>query len=571
VLSGVVEQLIDGTSLFFCTPKISQHLLVVKAFRELCEKYGLDLRAVDLVGKKHLCSDELLREKESDGFYELCKKKRRRKECGYYGNICGYSYSERIKAKSRVEKLNEWFGISKHHHEVLEYCLNYSEGEVSYPLCGYEASLILAEEADLIVCDYSHLFSPVVAQAFLEKTRKKLEDCIVVVDEAHNLPERVREAMSSTINLSLVRRARNEALLMGNKILDQQLQKVEKTLKELEKELTEKQVEERIAHVNEVPFFGTEFLEDLYSTGLMLLENTHLHKSNLLKLHSFYLLWLNEGEEFVKIAKRTSRGASLSQKCLDPSLLTSGPFNSAKSTILMSGTLKPGTAYRDLLGLEKHRTIIKEYLSPFPEINRRDFIINGVTTKYEKRTDEQLSRIALTVEKILLLDLKTAVFFPSYDLLKKILEKVNTSKPIFVQEEGMSPSKARQVLEEFKSDEDAVLFGVLGGSFSEGVDFPGKELECVVIVGIPLKEPSLETKALIDYYDLKFGKGWEYGYILPAMTKAIQASGRLIRTELDSGLVFWVDERYSWRKYSKYFPSHISPRVVDFSSLEYLT
>ena len=92
------------------------------------------------------------------------------------------------------------------------------------------------------------------------------------------------------------------------------------------------------------------------------------------------------------------------------------------------------------------------------------------------------------------------------------------------------------------------------GSFSEGVDLPGDLLKCVIVVGVPLGKPDLETEELIAYYDKKFGKGWNYGYMMPAMTRVIQSAGRCIRTENDRGVIIFLDERFAWQNYYNLFP-----------------
>jgi DNA excision repair protein ERCC-2 len=89
---------------------------------------------------------------------------------------------------------------------------------------------------------------------------------------------------------------------------------------------------------------------------------------------------------------------------------------------------------------------------------------------------------------------------------------------------------------------------------AEGLDFPGNQLLAAVIVGIPLAEMNLETQALVQYYDHKFKQGWHYGYIFPAMGKAIQASGRVIRTPEDQGIVVFLDKRYAWDNYKNCLP-----------------
>lgn len=101
------------------------------------------------------------------------------------------------------------------------------------------------------------------------------------------------------------------------------------------------------------------------------------------------------------------------------------------------------------------------------------------------------------------------------------------------------------------------FIGGLGGVFlhnSEGIDLPGDYLKAVIVVGLPLAKPNLETKQLIEYYDKRFGKGWDYGYVYPAMIKTIQNAGRCIRSKDDKGVIIFLDERYQWQNYFKCFP-----------------
>jgi DNA excision repair protein ERCC-2 len=103
---------------------------------------------------------------------------------------------------------------------------------------------------------------------------------------------------------------------------------------------------------------------------------------------------------------------------------------------------------------------------------------------------------------------------------------------------------------------------VTAGSFGEGVDLPGDLLKAVVVVGLPLEKPTLEVKELIDYYDMKFGKGWQYGYTYPAMIKTLQNAGRCIRSETDKGVVCFVDERYAFKQYHDLFPPDYDIKIT---------
>jgi len=113
------------------------------------------------------------------------------------------------------------------------------------------------------------------------------------------------------------------------------------------------------------------------------------------------------------------------------------------------------------------------------------------------------------------------------------------------------------------NEKGGILAGVQAGSFSEGVDYANNLLDAVIIVGLPLEIPNLEVKSLIEYYDFKFERGWDYGYIYPAMNRALQAAGRCIRSETDRGAIILMDERFRWQNYAKCFPKDFSAIVTE--------
>ena len=67
---------------------------------------------------------------------------------------------------------------------------------------------------------------------------------------------------------------------------------------------------------------------------------------------------------------------------------------------------------------------------------------------------------------------------------------------------------------------------------------------------------------MIEYYDAKFGKGRDYGYIYPAILRTLQNAGRCIRSETDKGVIVFLDERYTWRDYFKCFPPDLNMHVT---------
>jgi DNA excision repair protein ERCC-2 len=100
------------------------------------------------------------------------------------------------------------------------------------------------------------------------------------------------------------------------------------------------------------------------------------------------------------------------------------------------------------------------------------------------------------------------------------------------------------------------LFGVQGGVFSEGVDFPGDMLIGAFIVGPALPSFDFEREQIRSYYEKRYGKehAFNYAYVYPAMAKAIQSAGRVIRSENDRGVIVMLDPRFLQNSYFETMP-----------------
>ena len=107
--------------------------------------------------------------------------------------------------------------------------------------------------------------------------------------------------------------------------------------------------------------------------------------------------------------------------------------------------------------------------------------------------------------------------------------------------------------------EPTLLFAVMGGIFSEGVDFPGDLAEGAFIIspGLPTFDYYRELQR--HYYDINYESGREYAYIYPGMAKVVQSAGRIIRTENDQGTIFLIGERFVESLYQDLFPENWFP------------
>jgi DNA excision repair protein ERCC-2 len=392
------------------------------------------------------------------------------------------------------------------------------------------------------------VFNEGIREPFLAKISKELGKCIIIVDEAHNLPERVKDLASVRISTYIVRRAKQEATKYQ---VD-----VEDALDVLERLLVaggqERFLEQDALEVS------AEVIDEMQRAGDKIREEQRA--SFIGSVADFLKSWNVEKEAFARIytPEFGGRDASIAYRCLDPGVIVAPVLEQAAASLVMSGTLSPTQMYTEVMDLPvgtKELTLP----SPFPDENRLVLVVPRTTTKYTGRSPAMYEQIGTMVAEMAnRIPGNSIAFFPSYDILRSVKETLEkkTTKAVFEETAGLSKDEREALLERFKAKKEAgaVLLAVTAGSFGEGVDLPGDLLKGVIIVGIPLSRPTKEVEALIAYYDRKYGRGWDYGYLVPAFNKVLQGAGRAIRTMTDRGAIIFLDERFSNPQYQRLFP-----------------
>ncbi len=550
----------NGKTVFFLTPKHSHHHIVVETLKKMKRRYGKDVVSVDIIGKQWTCLYEGARDLISKEFNQFCQSHKRNETCRFHNSV--YKDGSRNLSDKARKAIREIKSRSPLHSEgVLEICKEYG-------LCPYEISVLVGRSADVVVCDYYHVFHPRVRTAFLGRMDRELEDMILIVDEAHNLPERVRSLMSHNLSEYTVSQAVKEARALREENLEEDLMSIVDVLKSLGKgmkggEMFVKKEDFTGAIEKAISMDAKPFVDDLEAFAERVLELPNRYRSYCSSIAGFLREWTGDKNEaaYARILQtytsRSGRRYQISIKCLDPGIYTEELFSKAHASVLMSGTLLPLEMYETVLGI--HDARLEQFSNPFPKENRLVLLTSGMTTKYTKRSPHMWDKISRTLSRIISdVPGNTAVFFPSYRILDNISLKVDTGKKVkLVEKQSMKKRQRHELyrrLAKLSEGEGGVLFAVQAGSFSEGMDFPGKMLNCVAVVGLPLEKPTLETEALINYYDFKFERGWDYGYIYPAMNRALQAAGRCIRSETDRGAIILMDDRFNWGNYKKCFP-----------------
>ena len=599
VLGPALKQSIDKNKVvMMLTARHTQHNLAIKTLKDISSKHELDFGVVDIIGKKWMCVVGGVERLNSGEFAEFCKSRKEDSLCEFYNNT--YTKKElSVRARKFIDDLKK-LGI-KSSEEIIELA-------AEKKLCPYEISLELAKKANVIVADYFYLFNPEIFKKFAARTGRDLNDLIVVVDEGHNLADRVRELLSVNLSSFTIKRAITEARENGYPELSKTLEGMQNLLHEMfsvdsidEKLVSKKDFVEKIVELDNSVSYET-YEEDsknlhtgedeeeekdsidiagAYETlktefediGFEILKTKK--RSYIVSIAFFLEKWLGKDEGYVRlISKKYFRGEeiiTLSYHCLDPSLITKEIIENVHSFVIMSGTLVPLQFYKDILGFEEDNKGFV-YNSPFPDNNRLNLVIPKTTTKYSMRSQKQYQEIAKIAGEVSnSIKGNVIVFFPSYSLRDNIYPffKFFCEKEVLLETPGLRKEEKKALIDDFKNQKEkgAVLLAVTSGSFGEGIDLPGDLLHGVIVVGIPLQPPDLETKELISYYDKRFGKGWDYGYLLPAITKVLQNAGRCIRSEEDKGVIVFLDQRYSWSTYYRCFPGDWAVKV----SMNYLS
>lgn len=545
-----------------------QHDRVIEELKAISKESrvaGISIRA-----RHEMCLNNLITRHPLDtrAAMEICELLKAQHRCPYYESI--------EDKEDECLEIQQQMALSPcTASEVLRICRRRG-------FCPYELVKASITDMDVIVMSYLYVFDPAIRNVFLRNLGAPLTKTILIIDEAHNLPETAVDIASSSLSLFTLNQAEAEANRLDHKDIAQ----FAKTVKSEIEEMTEKIGKQTVVP----PEFLTElvqekagidepkkFFEHLHDTGVSIKRNLLIEgkypRSFIHGTGYFMLRWLETAEDqsFINMISRynSKQGlptAKLEIVALDPSKITVPVFSQVRSTVAMSGTLQPLEAYIRITKLPEN-TVQKVVPSPFPKEHVLALISSGVTTAMEKRTPEMYRKIIKRLGEIARnTPANTGIFVPSFEVLGALLAeglKKALDKPLFCEYRSMDSRENEKMIAEFKTcskNGGGVLLGAQGGRSSEGVDFPGDEMNSVAIVGLPYAEPTPKVRAQINYFERLFpGFGREYGYVLPAMKKACQAAGRSIRTLEDRGAIIFLDYRFA----SDYCRSFIPPWIRD--------
>ncbi|KAK6454642.1 ATP-dependent RNA helicase CHL1 [Scheffersomyces xylosifermentans] len=382
-------------------------------------------------------------------------------------------------------------------------------------------------------------------QMLLQETTRsvlnlKIEDSIVVIDEAHNLLDVISSIHSVSINIEEIQKIIKslrfylskfiKRLNSGNRIHLMKLIKLCQLLicfiQEQEKEGSNK--------------IGREIkVEDIFhnSTGDML--NIHkietfLAKSKIAYKIESYMEKKSNGEnskssssnpllfkmvKFLKSLVNPSRegkffwdidngSVSINYLLLDPSAVFKEIVSKARCVLLCGGTMEPMSDFKNYLFPYVDNTKIKTFSCShiIPQENLKVFPIasnDGVDLEFSFDKRNSISMIASLGEAVLKICQNVpggvVVFFPSYKYLNQVLKawkdqsynllnRIEKYKKVF--QEPTNSSHVETVLSDYsksikEENKGAILLSVVGGKMSEGINFSDELGRAVIMVGLP--------------------------------------------------------------------------------------
>ena len=542
------DSLARGQKLIYVTPKNTQHSVAQEAITRL-QDGGAPVKVLTLNAKAKMCLKEEV----------ICNP-------GY----CQYArdYYTKMDKHKVVEKMAEMTSLTS---EVFKQI-----GE-EYEVCPFEASLDAVAAVDVVIGDYNYVFSPRNTLGRFTYTLSKFnEKPNLVIDEAHNLPQRAADYYSKTLSSAVITKL---ALELSSLPFDHVV----------EARALVSKIQFVISNVGRMVGFKESRLtvsRELFDEALPALQDLMVRRiarkaadssdsgpgsgsDPLMAIVNYFNDFMDavdyEGDEFFHLYTRNKArdgtvDEALKVVCCDASAKLKLAHKEFEHVVAFSATIKPFDYFAQLSGLDDPELSRREYTSPFPREHRKLLIIPQVSTKYSDR-ERNFGKIAEGIARIV--QVKPGnyfVFFPSFAFLGSVFELIKNKLPnsvlLLKQESEITQAKAKEIMDSLgRTDSPTLVFAVQGGVFAEGVDYPGDMIIGAIIVGPGLPNFNFEREQIRTYYDKRYGNGFDYAYVYPAMAKVIQAAGRVIRSGDDRGLIVLMDQRFIQKQYASAMPA----------------
>lgn len=266
------------------------------------------------------------------------------------------------------------------------------------------------------------------------------------------------------------------------------------------------------------------------------------------------------------VEPETPRGPTLRQSPIEVgSTLRSRLFETRRSVVLTSATLAIGDRFDHMLqklGADASTTETLRLESPFQQCEQvRAWTMESLEEPGGAGYADALADgLALLSKK---LRRKMLVLFTSHEMLRAVASRVRapleeTGIRLFAQEVDGGQAAVRSG---FLEGGPAVLLGA--ASFWEGMDFPGAELEVLVLARLPFLVPTDPiVEAISERIASEGGVPFQEYYLPEAILRFRQGFGRLIRRRDDRGIFVVADSRVVSKSYGRQFQKAIGLEFV---------
>ena len=426
-----------------------------------------------------------------------------------------------------------------------------------FRICPYYLTQELARWCDAVVADVNYYFDQHAMLFAL--ARENDWKVTLLVDEAHNLPDRARGMYS--VSLSQGR------LLALKKRVPPELKRPLAALARGWRELVKNHLAEGESgrFSDTLPTELTGPLQRVVSAITDYLTD-HEADSELQEL-MFEAMGFNRlAETFAAHSiceiRRPARGrASLAIHNLIPAEFLRPRFQACRGAVLFSATLTPAHFYRDLLGVPGE-PVFQRVESPFQGSQLDLSLCAGISTRFRDR-DRSIApaadRISSRYRRRPANYLVYLSSFAYLDALYRTVAERAPGIPLCRQTPAMPEEERRQFLDGFREGGRQVGFAVLGGVFSEGIDLPGNRLHGAFVLTLGLPPHDEFNEILRRRLEQRFGRGYEYTYLFPGLRKVVQAAGRVIRTPADRGFIELIDDRFNRAEVRRLLPAWWPP------------
>lgn len=432
-------------------------------------------------------------------------------------------------------------------------------------VCPFELSLDAAAWADAVIGDYNYVFDPVIRLKRLDNERFRRIG--LIVDEAHQLGDRVRDMLGMRLRRSVVKAAIAEPgitqpLAKGLRSVDRALAKLDKTSREAaEDRAGEREVAwpEGLARAID-RFLGTYAETLVEPDALPAVNEAHF---DLLRFRRA-CDWAEEGT-FHCLGHDAGRRFQVEIICTVPGRYIQEILAPFHGSARLSGTLTPAGVFQRIHGFAGESDSLSTTGLAFDE-QLDVLLVPDLSTFYRdrERTLPDLVRLIdavcdATPGNIL-------VAFPSF-AYARAAAAVFDRPELRCQEPEMTLGDREDFIAWLNTDEGRVAFVVMGGVFAESVDYDSEAVRGIVVVGVGLPPRSLRRDCVAaDSVANDIAEdGFEIAYRQPAMTRVVQAVGRVARGD-SRGIAVLVDPRFGDPAYRAFMPSWWQPRFVRASA-----